>query len=102
MSIPAAAVERPEPGSASASPTSGPGPGLVRGLGLWDCVLLTVGSVIGTGIFLTPGDMAKVLPHAGLMLLVWAVGGLLVLAGALTFAELGCLSPRAAGPSQYP
>ncbi|HEV3458940.1 MAG TPA: hypothetical protein VHG32_20505, partial [Thermoanaerobaculia bacterium] len=67
MSIPAAAVDHPEPGSEGASPS--PGPGLVRGLGLWDCVLLTVGSVIGTGIFLTPGDMAKVLPHAGLMLL---------------------------------
>ncbi|HEV3072913.1 MAG TPA: hypothetical protein VHB47_00740, partial [Thermoanaerobaculia bacterium] len=82
----AAAADGPEPGAASASFHRGPGtgPGLVRGLGLWDGVLLTIGSVVGTGIYLTPGDMAKDLPHAGLMLLVWAAGGLLVLAGALT------------------
>jgi amino acid transporter len=43
----------------------------------------------------------KDLPHAGLMLLVWAAGGLLVLAGALTFAELGVLYPRAGGIYQY-
>src|ERR1700753_2092331 len=65
------------------------------GRGWWDCVLLTIGSVVGTGIFLTPGDMAKVLPHGGLMLLVWVAGGLLALAGALTFAELGVLFPHA-------
>lgn len=100
-----AAADGPEPGTASASlhrgPGPAPGPGLVRGLGLWDCVLLTIGSVVGTGIYLTPGDMAKDLPHAGLMLLVWAAGGLLVLAGALTFAELGVLYPRAGGIYQY-
>jgi APA family basic amino acid/polyamine antiporter len=73
----------------------------VRGLGLWDCVLLTVGSIVGTGIFLTPHDMAQVLPHGGLMLLVWAVGGLLTLAGALTLAELGVIYPRAGGVYQY-
>ena len=90
MSVLASAAAEPaEPGSpdsdhASSRPGPGPGSGLVRGLGLWDCVLLTIGSVVGTGIYLTPGDMAKVLPHAGLMALVWAVGGLLVLAGALT------------------
>ena len=99
----AAAADGPVPGAASASPhrSPGSGPGLVRGLGLWDGVLLTIGSVVGTGIFLTPGDMAKDLPHAGLMLLVWAAGGLLVLAGALTFAELGVLYPQAGGLYQY-
>jgi APA family basic amino acid/polyamine antiporter len=79
----------------------GSSPGLVRGLGLWDCVLLTIGSIIGTGIFLTPASMAKALPHGGLMLLVWAAGGLLVLAGALTFAELGAMYPRAGGLYHY-
>jgi len=92
----------PRPGHGSGpGPGSGRGPGLVRGLGLKDCVLLTIGSVVGTGIFLTPGDMAKDLPHAGLMLLVWAAGGLLALAGALSFAELGGLYPRAGGLYVY-
>ena len=70
---------------------------LERRLGAWDGALLTVGSIVGTGIFLTTGDMAKALPHAGLILLVWLLGGLLTLAGALTYAELGVLFPRAGG-----
>ncbi len=75
----------------------GSSPGLVRGLGTWDGALLTIGSVVGTGIFLTTSDMARVLPHPGLILLVWLAGGLLTLAGALTYAELGVLFPRAGG-----
>ncbi|HSN86113.1 MAG TPA: amino acid permease, partial [Thermoanaerobaculia bacterium] len=81
-----------EPAEAPASP--GSGPGLVRGLGTWDAALLTIGSVVGTGIFLTTGDMARVLPDPVLILWVWAAGGLLTLAGALTYAELGVLFPR--------
>jgi len=72
-------------------------PQLVRGLGAWDGTLLTIGAMVGTGIFLTTGDIAKALPHAGLILLVWIVGGLLTVAGALTYAELGAMFPRAGG-----
>lgn len=74
---------------------------LVRGLGVWDAALLTIGSVLGTGIFITTGDMARVLPDPWLILLVWAAGGLLTLAGALTYAELGVLFPRAGGMYHY-
>ncbi len=77
-------------------PTDDP-PGLVRGLGAWDGALLTIGATVGTGIFITTGDIARVLPHGGLILLVWLAGGLLTLAGALTYAELGVLFPRAGG-----
>jgi basic amino acid/polyamine antiporter, APA family len=72
-------------------------PQLVRGLGAWDGTLLTIGAMVGTGIFMTTGDIAKVLPHPGLILLVWLVGGLLTVAGALTYAELGAMFPRAGG-----
>ncbi len=75
--------------------------GLVRGLGTWDGALLTIGSVVGTGIFLTTGDMARVLPDTGLILWVWIAGGLLTLAGALTYAELGVMFPRAGGLYHY-
>jgi APA family basic amino acid/polyamine antiporter len=75
--------------------------GLVRGLGTWDGALLTVGSIVGTGIFITTADMAKVLPHTGLILLVWLAGGLLTLAGALTYGELGAMFPRAGGLYHY-
>lgn len=76
---------------------SEPPVGLVRALGAWDGALITIGAVVGTGIFLTTSDMARVLPHPGLIVLVWLVGGLLTLAGALTYAELGVLFPRAGG-----
>ncbi|MFL6292178.1 MAG: APC family permease [Thermoanaerobaculia bacterium] len=76
-------------------------PGLVRGLGTWDGALLTIGSIVGTGIFLTTSDMARVLPHAGLILGVWLAGGLLTLAGALTYGELGAMFPRAGGMYHY-
>ena len=72
-------------------------PTLVRGLSTWDGALLTIGSIVGTGIFITTADMAKVLPHPGLILLVWLAGGLLTLAGALTYGELGAMYPRAGG-----
>src|SRR6185436_3248419 len=74
---------------------------LVRGLGTWDAALLTIGSVVGTGIFLTTSDMARVLPDSGLVLGVWIAGGLLTLAGALTYAELGVMFPRAGGLYHY-
>ncbi|MFL6197064.1 MAG: APC family permease [Thermoanaerobaculia bacterium] len=78
-----------------------PPPTLVRGLGTWDGALLTIGSILGTGIFLTTSDMARVLPHPGLILLVWLAGGLLTLAGALTYGELGAMYPRAGGLYHY-
>jgi APA family basic amino acid/polyamine antiporter len=75
--------------------------GLVRGLGRLDATLLTIGAVIGTGIFITTADIARVLPHHGLILMVWALGGLLTLAGALSYAELGALYPHAGGMYHY-
>lgn len=75
--------------------------GLVRGLGAWDATLVTIGSVLGTAIFITPGDIARSVPHAGLTLLLWLGGGLVTLAGALTYAELGALFPRAGGQYEF-
>src|SRR5204863_420237 len=80
-----------------ASPAQGGPRELRRALGARDGALITVGGIVGTGIFLTTSDMARALPHPGLILLVWVVGGLLTLAGALTYAELGAMFPRAGG-----
>lgn len=77
------------------------GRGLVRALTTRDALLLTVGSVVGTGIFLTGSDMARALPHAGLLLAAWLAAGLLTLAGAAAYAELGVLFPRAGGLYNY-
>ena len=74
---------------------------LERRLTTRDATLLTIGSIVGTGIFLTTSDMARQLPHAGWILVVWLAGGLLSLAGALTYGELGALFPRAGGIYHY-
>ena len=64
-------------------------------------MFLVVASVVGSGIFLTPGAIAERLPHPGLILGVWVVGGLLSLAGALANAELGAAFPHAGGDYVY-
>ena len=74
---------------------------LVRQLGLFDSTMVMMGIVIGSGIFLTTGVMAKSLPSTGLILLAWIVGGLLTLAGALTYSELGAALPKAGGQYVY-
>ena len=75
--------------------------GWKRELTAWDAASLSVGAVLGTAIFLTPSDIARSLPHAGLILGVWIGGGVLTLAGALTFGELGAMFPRAGGQYHY-
>ena len=74
---------------------------LRRELSLQDAVFLVIASVVGSGIFLTPGTIATHLPHAGLIMAAWIVGGLLSLAGALANAELGAMYPRAGGDYVY-
>ena len=70
-------------------------------LTLPDAVLLIVSSVVGSGIFLTPGRIADLLPHPGLIFAAWLAGGLLSLAGALANAELGAMFPHAGGDYVY-
>ncbi|HXB55663.1 MAG TPA: amino acid permease [Vicinamibacteria bacterium] len=74
---------------------------LRRELGLLDSTLLAAGVIVGSGIFMTTGVMAVELPSAPLLLLTWAVGGLLTLAGALTISELGAAMPEAGGQYVY-
>ena len=71
--------------------------GLERVLGLRSAVLFVVGSVIGSGIFLTTGGMAAVIPSASLLLAAWTAGGVLAMTGALTYAEMGAMFPRSGG-----
>ena len=75
--------------------------GLEKRLGLFDSTMMMVGIVIGSGIFLTTGIMAKYIPSVPLILLAWLIGGLLVWAGALTYAELGAALPEAGGQYVY-
>jgi len=77
------------------------GGALRRELGVFSAAMLVVGGIIGSGIFFTPSVTARALPSASLVLLVWALGGVVALAGALTYAELGAMMPDAGGPYVY-
>lgn len=75
--------------------------GLKRQLGLFDAVMLISGDMIGTGIFIATGVIAETLPSPGGVLLVWILGGLLALTGALSCAELSASLPYVGGDYIY-
>ncbi|MBW4698969.1 MAG: amino acid permease [Aphanocapsa lilacina HA4352-LM1] len=77
------------------------GGGLRRSLGLIDGAALIVGITIGSGIFASPGRVVEQVGSVGMALTVWVVGGLLSLAGALCYAELGAALPVAGGEYAY-
>jgi amino acid transporter len=70
---------------------------LARRLGLWSAVAVVIGTTIGSGIFRTPASVAQRIEDAPLFFLAWVAGGLVALAGALTFAELAAAFPRSGG-----
>ncbi len=75
---------------------------LRRTLGFTDLVLITLGTVIGSGIFLVPGVVLRQTQgRLGLALGVWVVAGVLSFLGALTYAELGAMLPEAGGLYAY-
>src|SRR4029078_8114151 len=75
--------------------------GLVRAIGLGSAVLFVLGSIIGSGIFLTTGVMAAALPSPTLLMLAWAAGGVITLTGALTYGELASMFPKSGGVYVY-
>ncbi len=70
---------------------------LVRGLGLLDATMIVVGSMIGSGIFLTSAASARFVGSPGWLLMAWAIAGVLTITGALCCAELATMMPRAGG-----
>jgi APA family basic amino acid/polyamine antiporter len=74
---------------------------LPRVLSLWDVIMIVVGGVIGSGIFLSPSEIAAAVPAPLLMLAVWVVGGMFSFFGAVAFAELGAAMPEAGGIYVY-
>ena len=71
--------------------------GLARGLGQLDATTIVVGSMIGSGIFLTSAESARLIGAPGWLLMAWALAGLLTITGALCCAELAAMMPRAGG-----
>lgn len=74
---------------------------LVRRLGLFSSIGIVIGITIGGGIFRTPSGIATRVPEPMLMLSVWIIGGLIVLCGALAFAELAASMPETGGMYVY-
>lgn len=68
-----------------------------RQIGLYSLTMIAIGSSIGSGIFRTPSEIAEYLPSEGLMLLVWLIGGLIAICGALTFAKISAQFPHVGG-----
>ena len=75
--------------------------GLRRDLGIWGAAAIVVGTTIGSGIFLVPTTMIKNVGSTQMLFVVWIVGGLLSLFGALSYAELAAAMPEAGGEYVY-
>lgn len=76
-------------------------PGLVKGLSLLDGTTLTMGSMIGSGVFIVAADISRQVQSPGLMMLTWIVTAVLTLIAALSYGELSAAMPRAGGQYIY-
>lgn len=74
---------------------------LEKKLTLYGLTMIAIGGCIGSGIFATPAQIVNAVPNATLVLVVWALGGVIALTGALTFSELGGLFPKSGGVYVY-
>jgi len=72
-----------------------------RVLSTWDATMVVVGGIIGAGIFINPYIVARTLDSTPAVILAWVIGGLIALAGAFAYAELGAVAPKAGGQYVY-
>jgi APA family basic amino acid/polyamine antiporter len=76
-------------------------PSLLRRLGLFDAVMLVMGGIVGSGIFINPYVVAQQVHTPFLILAAWAAGGAVALAGAFVYAELAARRPQVGGQYAY-
>src|SRR5262249_62066328 len=69
--------------------------GLVRELGTIDATMIVMGAMIGSGIFITSAESARLVGSPGWLLAAWALAGLMTIAGALSASEIAPMIPRA-------
>lgn len=77
------------------------GEALPARIGSWGAAAIMVGIIVGSGIFLAPVEISKLMGSPALILSIWVLGGILTLFGALTFAELAAAFPRSGGIYVY-
>ncbi len=76
-------------------------PGFIRELGLFDSMMVVIGVMIGSGIFIVPADMARTLGSPGWVMIAWVVTGVLTIAAATSYGELASMMPEAGGMYVY-
>ena len=74
---------------------------LRKAFNFYGLTMIAVGSCIGAGIFVTPAKIAEAVPEFNMIILVWILGGIISICGALTFAELGGMFPNSGGVYNY-
>lgn len=75
--------------------------GFIRELGLFDSVMIVIGVMIGSGIFIVTADMSRMIGSAGWTLVAWVVTGVLTIAAAMSYGELASMMPQAGGMYVY-
>ena len=81
--------------------TGGKSPGFIRELGTFDSVMIVIGTMIGSGIFIVPAEMARVIGSSGWLLVAWVLTGILTLAAGMSYGELASMIPEAGGMYVY-
>jgi amino acid transporter len=79
----------------------GNGPGFRREMSLFDALMIVMGAMIGSGIFIVSADIARTVGSAGLLLLVWLITGVVTVVGALSYGELAGMMPHAGVPVYF-
>lgn len=74
---------------------------LIKGLGLFDSVMIVAGSMIGSAIFIVTADMSRQLGSMGWVMMSWLLAGFLTITGALAYGELATMMPKAGGQYVY-
>jgi APA family basic amino acid/polyamine antiporter len=97
---------RPELRATSGAPLVAAGdqkssPHFVQGMGLFSATAIVMGSMIGSGIFIVPADMTRVLGSPALLIAAWLVTALMTIIGALSYGELAAMMPKAGGQYVY-
>ncbi len=81
--------------------TSAPQPQFVQGMGLFSATAIVMGSMIGSGIFIVPADMSRLLGSPALLIAAWLVTAVMTIIGALSYGELAAMMPKAGGQYVY-
>src|ERR1700740_1079192 len=74
---------------------------LHRSLGLFDSTMIVAGSMIGSGIFIVAGEMAREVGSSGWLMVAWVIAGALTVTAALSYGELAAMMPHAGGQYVY-